>query len=461
MRVDPLFLYTISMKYNSLIPMKNASMQRIFTTWWPLAASWLLMGAELPALSAVIARLPEPAINLAAYGGVVFPLALIIESPIIMLLSASTALSKDWASFCLVRRYMMIAGVGLTALHILVSFTPLYYVLVEGMLGVPEEVVEPARLGMMIMTPWTWSIAYRRFHQGVLIRFGHSNAVGKGTMVRLGADLLVLTFGYLVGTIPGIVVGTTAVAAGVICEAIYVGLVTRPVLEYELRPAPKIQPPLTWRAFWDFYIPLMLTSLLMLLANPIGSAALSRMPEALASLAVWSVVSGLIFIFRSMGISYNEVVVTLLDEPGSYNNLKRFAVLLSGITTFLLLIITATPLSIFWFSKVSALSDELTNLAVNGLWLALPLPALSVIQSWYQGAILHGRRTRVITESMGFYLITSVVILGIGVWWGEVIGLYIGIAALTMSVFVQTLWLGLRSKPVLREIRESITEPMN
>ena len=59
----------------------------------PLAASWALMGIELPLVAAVMARFPEPDINLAAYGGIVFPLALIIEAPIIMLLAASTALS--------------------------------------------------------------------------------------------------------------------------------------------------------------------------------------------------------------------------------------------------------------------------------------------------------------------------------------------------------------------------------
>ena len=69
-------------------------MGRIVQIWWPLAASWLLMAVELPALSAVVARLANPEINLAAYGGIVFPVSLIIESPIIMLLSASTALSS-------------------------------------------------------------------------------------------------------------------------------------------------------------------------------------------------------------------------------------------------------------------------------------------------------------------------------------------------------------------------------
>ena len=137
--------------------------RRVLTTWWPLAASWLLMRAELPALSAVIARLPDPEINLAAYGGVVFPLALIIESPIIMLLTASTALSKDMASYQRIRRFMLWTSMILTGFHLLVAFTPLYDLVVRHILGAPQEIIEPARLGLKIMTPWTWSIAFPSF----------------------------------------------------------------------------------------------------------------------------------------------------------------------------------------------------------------------------------------------------------------------------------------------------------
>ena len=43
------------------------------------------MSIELPLVSAVMARLSDPTIHLAAYGGVVFPIALVIEAPIIML----------------------------------------------------------------------------------------------------------------------------------------------------------------------------------------------------------------------------------------------------------------------------------------------------------------------------------------------------------------------------------------
>jgi len=140
----------------------SLSLSRILKVWIPLAASWLLMGMELPILSAVVARLIEPEINLAAYGGIVFPIALIIEAPIIMLLAASTALSKDWASYKKLYTYMMLAGGVLTAFHLLLALSPLYYTVAEDLLGAPSEIIEPARIGLIIMVPWTWTIAYRR-----------------------------------------------------------------------------------------------------------------------------------------------------------------------------------------------------------------------------------------------------------------------------------------------------------
>jgi hypothetical protein len=436
----------------SFMASSNLSTNRIFHTWWPLAASWLLMGVELPVISAVIARLANPEINLATYGGVISPLALIIESPIIMLLAASTALSRDWASFTKIRRFMMVAGACLTLLHILIAFTPLYYVVVGQAMGMPQEVIEPARIGLMIMTPWTWSIAYRRFHQGVLIRFGHSRAVSTGTLIRLIVDLSVLGIGYALHNIPGIIVATCAVASGVISEAIYAGIIAHPVIKYELKPSVPIQPPLTLRAFFVFYLPLVLTSLLSLLVQPIGAAALSRMPNAIESLATWSVVSGLIFMLRSFGIAFNEVVVALMDEFQSAKKLWSFAIKVILITSGIWLLIMATPLSRFWFKTISALPENLALLAQLGIWISLPMPALAVLQSWYQGAILHSHKTRGITEAVLIYLFVNIAILTLGVLWGKATGLYIGLAAFVFSTFIQTVWLWYRSRQAIHAV---------
>lgn len=64
---------------------------RIFALWLPMAGTWLMMAAEAPFLAAVIARLAEPKYNLAAFG-VAYAVAILIESPVIMILSASTTL---------------------------------------------------------------------------------------------------------------------------------------------------------------------------------------------------------------------------------------------------------------------------------------------------------------------------------------------------------------------------------
>ena len=275
----------------------------------------------------------------------------------------------------------------------------------------PAEIVAPARLGLMIMTPWTWSIGYRRFNQGVLIRYGRSKSVSVGTLVRLLADAMVLIAGYAVGGLPGIVVGTVAIAFGVVAEAIFIGYRVRPLIQERLAGEPRVEPPLTRKMFFTFYIPLALTSLFGLAAQPIGSAALSRMPLPLQSLAVWPVVFGLLFILRCFGHAYQEVVVALLEIPGAGKILFRFAHLLAGINTGFLLVFSATPTSHAWFSLLSGLDGNLSRLAETGIWFGLLLPSISVYQNLLQGILVHRRRTRRITESVLIFLGVSCICL--------------------------------------------------
>ena len=431
---------------------ESLTVRDVYRAWWPLAASWLLMGFELPAVSAFIARLADPEIHLAAYGGVVFPLALVIESPIIMLLAASTALCRDQAAYQLVRRYAVLIAGALTGLHVVVAFTPLFDPLVRGLLGAPEEIVEPARLGLMIMTPWTFSIAMRRFQQGVLIRFGHSREVGLGTAVRLATNLAVLVAGLAIGRLPGIAVGTTAVALGVIAEALYIRWRTRPVLRDRMPAIDLSSPALTEARFRTFYAPLSVTPLLLFLAMPLASAAMGRMPLVLASLAAWPVVNGLIFTFRSVGFGLNEVVVAQLERPNAVPALRRFTLWLSLGMTALILLVALTPLGEFWFRQVSALKPELADLAGIALLFAAAIPGMTALQSLYQGAVVHGHRTRAVTEAMGIYIGVILAVLATGIAWQGQPGLYFAVGAMALGNAAQLLWLRLRARPLLREL---------
>ncbi len=439
---------TVSPLATTLTPASVLSLSRILHTWWPLAVSWLIMTAELPLVSAVIARLAQPQINLAALG-IVFALSIIIQAPSAMLLAASTALSRDEASYQKLRQFMLTISLTLTVLHTLVAFTPLFYVIVADLMGAPSEILEPTRLGLMIMTPWSWGTAFRRMQQGVLIRFDQSRAVIWGSLIRLGIDSVVLAAGYWLGGLPGIAIGTAAIIAGVISESIYTGLRVRPVLRGQLKQAPTVSPVLTFGAFINFYLPLAATVLLMLLIQPLVSAALSRMPNPLDSLAIWPVLFGLLNVWQSVGLGYNEAVITLLDEPGSLVVLRRFTHRLSFVMTGLFLIMTATPLAEFYFGQAAALPPALIDLSKMALWLGLLLPALRILQSWYQGMLTYVRRTRSITESMVILLfVTGTVLVG-GVAWGKSTGVYVGQLALVSGMAAQVTWLHWRSRPII------------
>ena len=428
------------------------SLHRITQTWWPLAFSWLLMSVEGPAHSAIAARLANPEINLAAWGGIVFPLALIIEAPIIMLLPASTALSKDWNAYVRVRQFMMRMGIILTAVHAIIAFTPLYDFIARNLIGAPEVIIEPGRTGLMIMLPWSWAIAYRRVQQGLMIRFGHPKAVSMGTLIRLGANGIVLLTGYLIHTLPGIVVASSAVAVGVVTEAIYAGVRARPIVRHQLRLAPRAEETLTLRTFLAFYVPLALTSLISLLVQPIGSATMSRLPRALDSLAVWPVLSGLLFILRSGGVAYKEAVISLLDEPRAMQSLRRFTAILITGGTALLVLIAATPLSELWFGRVMALSPKLMDLGRQGLIAGLFFPAIATLDSWFQGLLMHRRRTRSITGGVMLYTVVIAVGMGVGIALDRlavpVVGVYVAIVVFQIAWGLQVGWLWWRNRTV-------------
>jgi hypothetical protein len=424
------------------------TLRDVIRTWWPLAASWLLMGLELPLVSAAIARLPEARVSLAVLGGVVFPLALLIESPVIMLLSASTAFARDRENLRFLNRVMLTLGGGFTALHMLVAFTPLYDLVAAGILGLPPEVREPGRLGLRLMSPWTLAIAFRRTQQGVLIRHGNSRAVGLGTVARLVALLLVLGAGLAIGTVRGSIVGPLALATSVTAEALSAGLLVRPVLRS--LPARVPGPPLTRAGFARFYLPLALTPLLAFLTLPIASGAMSRMPLALGSLAASPAVNGLVMTFRSVGFAFNEVVVALLDRPGAAAALRTFARRLALVTSGLLIAVAATPLGALWFSGLSALPKDLVPLAATALLLLVPMPALSVLQSWFQGTLVHAHRTRAVTEAMGALLLVIALVLAAGIAWQGAPGLEVASAAITLGYVTLVAWLGVRARPLLQ-----------
>ena len=131
----------------------------IFLFWAPLAAAWVMMASEGPFVAAVIARLGDAKFNLAAYG-VAFAFAILIESPVIMLMSASTALAEDSATYRKLRHFMHGLTALSTALLLFVLIPPVYDWVMDTVIGLPKEVADLTYGALWIFLPWASAIGW-------------------------------------------------------------------------------------------------------------------------------------------------------------------------------------------------------------------------------------------------------------------------------------------------------------
>jgi hypothetical protein len=401
---------------------------RIFRLWAPLAATWLMMSVEGPFLAAVIARLDEPTFNLAAYG-VAFAFALIVEAPIIMILSAATALVRDYESFRKLRNFSYTLNLLITLVMLVVLWQPVFGWLSEDVLALPHPVAELTHRSLAVLLPWPAAIGYRRFYQGILIRADLTRRVAYGTVVRvisMGGTALIL---YHFFDLPGALVGTTALSAGVVLESIATRLMALGIPE-RLSDTP-VGEPLSYRRIVDFYIPLALTSIIALAVHPLVTFSLGQSRLALESLAVFPVVTSLTFIFRSMALSYQEVAITLLDGTRqNFQRIARFAAMLGAVATLGLVLIAFTPLAGIWFREVSGLSETLAQMSVLPLQLFSLIPFFSVLLAFQRSILVSGRKTRPITVATIVEVVGIVAMLFVGIRGFDLVGVVAGVVAL-------------------------------
>jgi progressive ankylosis protein len=458
------------------VTFNDRSPRSILLFWLPLAAQWLMMALEGPFLAAIIARLVDPTFNLAAYG-VAYALAILVESPVIMLMSASTALVVGPESYRKLRNFASGLNAFATALLLLVLVPPVYDLLMLRALGLPLEVSRLVYGSLWILLPWPAAIGYRRFLHGVLIRSGRTRLVAYGTVLRLVGmactALALASWGF-----PGAWVGAGALSAGVILEAVAARImaagVVRELTRGDSPGIPSAHDPQAgseagagveelvgeevvhgarsafttgpadagdgYRSIARFYYPLALTSFIGLSVQPMLTFFMGRAPSPLESLAVFPVVHALSFLFRSLGLSFQEAAIALLGSRCEHaRSITRFAAGLAFASSIGLALVAFTPLAYVWFETISGLPPELAEIAIIPTRILVPLPALSVLLSLQRAILVQGRTTRPITWATLIEVVTIALLFPLFGW-------VIGMAGVTAAMLA---FLGGRTLSVL------------
>ena len=369
------------------VPAALLTQRAILRFYRPLALSWIFMALESPVSVALIARRPDGQVGTAAFL-VLMSLALWIESPVIDLLATSTTLGKNRQHYVVLTRFAQITIVAVTLVHFLVAATPLYWGITRSLLGIPEPVAQAARVGMIVMIPWSGMIGWRRYLQGLLIRHGRTRLIGWGTGMRV-ATMAGSAFAlFQLTDWAGITIASAALICSVSTEALFIHLASRAMIRIEFGVDDRVASErLTLRRLSAFHLPLTATTMVMLMSGLVVSAALAKAPNSVLSLAAWQVAATVLFLHRTIVFALPEVVVALYRDAESAAVLRRFCLNVGLATSGTIVLFAVFGLDTWFFARGLGSKPDTVATAHVAYVVGTFMPLLGALQSYVRGML--------------------------------------------------------------------------
>jgi progressive ankylosis protein len=424
-------------------------MGELLRQFLPLSLSDLIMVLAGPIIIAGLTRLPDQEVHLAAYG-VAEAMAILIESPIIMLLHAATALSRDQEAFRALKRFMIWINVALTVAYGVLAWTPLYDVLFRGWLGQPAAVADAARPAFQVMLLWPAAIGWRRFYQGMLIAHRRSGRVGMASVFRLASLALTVVAGVLLH-LPGAFVAGLALVVSVLVEAVAVTAFAAPELRRHTWGEPVPGLPHSPLAVAAWYAPLAATAVLIWVSKPAINGGLARAHEASLSLAAWPAVWTTSMLVSNAIRMVQQLVITQATTRENYAVLRRFSWWAGSAASVLMIVVGFSPAGDTFLTQVTGLSGHLAGVAVPALRLLALFPLGVAAQNHFQGLMIRTGRTKAVNlcALVGSGVLFLTLVGGIAAGW---LGTVAGAAATMVGQVAEVAILYMLSRPERRAL---------
>jgi progressive ankylosis protein len=368
---------------------KRWSLSRYVQLWrqfYPLAMSDFTMALGDTLRTITIGWFPGPEIAFAIIG-VVKSIAVCLESPIIPILHASTALRAYPSAHRVLGRFTLIVSLLLTMLLLGLCYEPISIWLFLHIFGLTHDVATMAQMALLLMVPWPAAIACRRYFQGILIRNRQEAALSWAAMVRLMVTALILLLG-LVAQFDAVFVGILSLIGAVIVEAVmvvYSAMTIKPK-----RQAADVSPPNkdveTMMGMTRYYAPLGLTSVVVWVGKAALIAVIAHGPDGMLAVAVWTAALGFFLPIANATRMLQQMVISAPahDLPGS---LLIFSCLVGLIACLPLVFLGFFPMGISLI-KMLAGGSSLGLQLVPSLKILFLLPLLVALQNYYQGRLV-------------------------------------------------------------------------
>ncbi len=402
----------------------RVSYRSLLLFYLPLAFSGLMMTLDLPVVNAMLNRLPNPDVSVAALR-VAFSMALVYEASHISMIDASTTLSADFQTFKMLRRFYIVMSATLLVVASFIAFSPIYDWLARDVMNQTRDVAEAARPAVWAFLLWPIPIGWRRLYQGALIKHGHPKPVGAGGIVRMVSLFGALLFFGWLGTsvihIEPSAIAVLAMLVSVTAEAAAVHGWTGRILRSMPEATPGKAAP-TYRELWRFIFPLSGTSIMSTLVQPVVTGGIASAAIAWASpsgsvvaVASYAIAWSMAFLVFGPTLSMTQASIAWNSSPDPDVRERGPRVLLTfGFGLALLMAVaTFTPFAYWLFTVLLDTQPVTADAAVSVAHWLVPMPILHATSFMLRGKLIAGHRPDLVRMTQFFDLLSIVAIIAL------------------------------------------------
>ena len=410
------------------------------TFFLPLAAAQILQTMRNPMLDAGISRAIEPASSLAAFA-VVASVIMILSASGTAIQSAYLVLVQGKQSYSVVRRYMFIYTGIIALIAILISLPGIGEGFFRTALGTPDNLLPDVMTMMRIVLAVPVFNLIRQFYLVQLAHQRHSHLVwiapGVGELV-----LIVLALGVIPRLpVPGGVSGSiTWLVVAIIDGALTFVLARRTNRRVPYVSDPEDNAPLDFRYVTSFLVPLLITQFALVIAHPLITAGLLRLPDPEFTVAAFRVAFSLSMLPLAAMAPLRQVVLVLGRECSDHRRARVFVYGIGCIMSGMMVLIAFTPLNRMVVEGLIGAPKEIVPDAIVAMQIFTVLPLFMAIRQFYQSITMNQRKTGLVAVTAAVRLSVLVALLFVMTpllgWTGAGVGAVVRIGAMGTEAIV-------------------------
>ncbi len=230
-----------------------------------------------------------------------------------------------------------------------------------------------------------------------------------------------------------------------------------------MNPIPQLdsdtqEPAVTMRRILTFFIPLGLTSALMMTSHSIIAAGTSRtyMPEI--SMAAYAVALTVSSLAESPMVLARQMMIALFHGPKSFKVVRNVAVGTLAFFFLLMIGVGYTSLGQYVFGELLGVSDELLTPAIQVFRFTMLMAVVSCIRSLYHGVLIRRKKTIFVTHAMFARITVMITLIFLFTRFDLVRGGYVGGVTIVAGIATEAFYSMYRGRKLV-EPPDGVEDP--